>query len=212
MNKQLFITGIGTGVGKTIASAALCHLWKSSYWKPIQAGDLEASDSMMVSRLSNAQVKILPELYRLQTASSPHAAAQRDGLALSLDRFYLPEDDINLLIEGAGGLFVPLNNHEFMIDLIAYWRIPVILVCSEYLGSINHSLLSFYALQQRNIVVDYIVLNGIQSASTRSILIEHRPMSSGIIELPRLKTISSQGLNEAIRNIKITNGKESRTK
>ncbi|MGO1788523.1 MAG: dethiobiotin synthase [Sphingobacterium sp.] len=212
MDKQLFITGIGTGVGKTIVSAVLCRLWNSSYWKPVQSGDLETSDSITVRDLLKSSAHILPERYRLQTASSPHDAARRDGMALQLVDFHLPKHEKNLLIEGAGGLFVPLNEQELMIDLIEAWNIPVIIVCSEYLGSINHSLLSFYALQQRNIQTAYVVLNGIRSESTARILREHRPIGSGLIELPWLTSISSKGIDEAIVNIKITNQDEFKSK
>lgn len=212
MDQQLFITGIGTGVGKTIVSAVLCRLWGSSYWKPVQSGDLETSDSMVVQEFLNSSTTVLPERYRLQTASSPHDAAHRDGMALRLDDFNLPKHEKNLLIEGAGGLFVPLNEHHFMIDLIEAWNIPVILVCSEYLGSINHSLLSFYALQQRNIQTAYVVLNGIRSESTARILRKYRPVGSGLIELPWLTHLSSKGLDEAIANIKIKNQDEFKSK
>lgn len=204
--RRLFVTGIGTAVGKTLVSAILCRLWNCSYWKPVQAGDLHHSDSDQVSYLTQHKLQVLPERYRLQTASSPHDAAGRDGLLLRLDQFEMPEFDGGLIVEGAGGLLVPLNHQELMIDLIRHFRLPVVLVCSEYLGSINHSLLSFYALQREEIPVDFVVLNGIQTESTKSALMAHLPKGAGLIEVPWIKDISRMDMDELLTQIKITYG------
>lgn len=204
MNKIRFITGIGTSVGKTVVSAILCRLWKYSYWKPVQAGDLNASDSMFVDHLSDGNTPILPERFRLTTACSPHEAAMYDDVQLRLDHFRLPGSHDGLIIEGAGGLFVPLNSDELMIDLIEFLQVPVVLVCSEYLGCINHSLLSFYTLNQRKIPVDFVVFNGIYNELTRKILKAHLPTGSGLIEVPRLTEMTFGGIEDAIKEIQIT--------
>src|SRR5690606_37879364 len=143
--------GIGTSVGKTIAAAALTERWSASYWKPIQSGDLVCSDSMMIRALGAAKGHIFPEAYRLNTAASPHYAAQIDDTEIRLADFQLPQTSANLIVEGAGGLLVPLNEEEFIVDLIAHLGSPVILVCADYLGSINHSLLSFALLENKGI-------------------------------------------------------------
>ena len=109
-NKAYFITGIGTDVGKTVVSSIFAQALKATYWKPVQAGDLDFSDTMKVQANCTEDVKFLPEKYRLKTAASPHLAAQLDGVEIQLSDFQLPDVATNLLIEGAGGLFVPLND------------------------------------------------------------------------------------------------------
>ena len=203
MSKQYFITGIGTSVGKTIAAAALVKLWGANYWKPIQSGDLENSDSMMIHRLLGTGATVYPEVHRLNTPASPHYSAQIDGVSINVEDFDLPRTNKNLIVEGAGGLLVPLNDREFIIDLITHLGLPVILVCSGYLGSINHSLLSFQYLAARGVPVAYILLNGELLASTRQVLLANRPAGSKIITLPRLATLDSEGLEKALEELKI---------
>jgi dethiobiotin synthetase len=153
----IFITGIGTGVGKTIISAIVTEAFKADYWKPIQAGIIEETDSKLVKRLvSNPVSKIHPELYTLKLAASPHIAAREEGIKIDLERILnsVPATaDRLLVIEGAGGLLVPLNNDEFVIDLIKKLDAKVILVSRNYLGSINHSLLTATACKLHNIEV-----------------------------------------------------------
>src|SRR5476649_1485023 len=150
-NKPLFVTGIGTGIGKTIVSAILTEKLKADYWKPIQAGDLDNSDTLKVkSLITNTSSKIHPEAYRLTQACSPHKAAAIDGITIDQKNILLPVTDNKLIIEGAGGLMVPLNNNFLMIDLIQQLNAGVILVVKHYLGSINHTLLSLEALYSRD--------------------------------------------------------------
>jgi dethiobiotin synthetase len=146
--KPIFVTGIGTGIGKTLVSAIVVEALKADYWKPVQAGYQDGTDLQLISSLvSNPQSKFYPEVYKLQFAGSPHIAARREGKHISLSVIseqydLLKRDGARMVIEGAGGLLVPLNEKEFVIDLIENLGALVILVSRNYLGSINHSLLS----------------------------------------------------------------------
>lgn len=203
MSKKYFVTGIGTSVGKTIVSAVLVKLWNAEYWKPIQSGDLESSDSLMLRALVGNELIVHPERFKLNTPASPHYSAEVDGVEISIQDFQLPETSGNLIVEGAGGMFVPINDQEFIIDLAEHLDLPVILVCSDYLGSINHSLLSFHSLNERGIAVEYIVLNGEFKESSRRILIKNKPAGSKIMEIPQLETVDAAGLEKAIKKIRI---------
>jgi len=167
---KLFITGIGTDVGKTIASAIITEALEADYWKPIQAGDLEDSDSHKIKAyLSNEKTKIHPNSYALNTPASPHLAAQLDGISIDLKKIEEPTTKNHLVIEGAGGVFVPLNNTETVVDLIQP-DYKVIVVSRHYLGSINHTLLTIEALQNRKISIAGIVFNGEKNEATESII------------------------------------------
>ncbi len=203
MSKKYFVTGIGTSVGKTIVSAVLVKLWNAKYWKPIQSGDLESSDSLMLRALVGNELIVHPERFKLNTPASPHYSAEVDGVEISIQDFQCPETSGNLIVEGAGGMFVPINDQEFIIDLAEHLDLPVILVCSDYLGSINHSLLSFHSLNERGIAVEYIVLNGEFKESSRRILIKNKPAGSKIMEIPQLETVDAAGLEKAIKKIRI---------
>jgi dethiobiotin synthetase len=164
--KRFFVTGIGTDVGKTIASAILVESLHADYWKPIQAGDLDNTDTMKVrSLIGNTRSKFHPETYQLTKQMSPHAAAEADGIKINIDTLTLPITSNSLIIEGAGGLMVPLNDEFLVIDLIQKLKVEVILVSSNYLGSINHTLLTIEALKSRNIPIAGIIFNG-KSART----------------------------------------------
>ena len=159
--KPLFVTGIGTGIGKTTISAILIEKLKSDYWKPIQSGDIEDSDTLKVKSLvSNTISTFHPETYRLTQPFSPHKSAAIDNVSIEKNKFILPQTDNQLLIEGAGGLMVPLNDNFLMIDLIKQFNADVILVSQNYLGSINHTLLSIAALKQYAINIAGIIFNG----------------------------------------------------
>jgi dethiobiotin synthetase len=169
--KKFFVSGIGTEIGKTIVSAILTEYLQADYWKPVQSGDLHSTDTMKVQSLvANAKTHFHPERYRLHAPLSPHASAEIDGINIMLRDFHLPETNNNLIVEGAGGLFVPLNQQELMIDLIAKLEIPVILVSRNYLGSINHTMLSIEALQHRKIPIAGIVFNGDPNPATESFI------------------------------------------
>lgn len=170
---RFVISGIGTDVGKTVASAIIAQALDASYWKPVQAGDLYFSDTMKVDHWTDEKVTVLPERYRLNEPMSPHAAAQKDGISIEIEDFQLPEVESNLIIEGAGGLMVPVNSNGLLyIDLFQKWNVPVILVSRHYLGSINHTLLSAEALKSRNIPVEGIVFVGDENTTTEFIILQ----------------------------------------
>jgi dethiobiotin synthetase len=152
----IVVTGTDTGVGKTVAAAALAWRLGASYWKPVQAGLDEETDSEAVARL--AGVEILPEAYRLTTPCSPHRAAEIDGVAIDPDRLTPPAG--RLVIEGAGGALVPLTRDLVYADLFARWELPVVVVARTTLGTINHSLLTIEALRARSIWVGGVLFSG----------------------------------------------------
>lgn len=167
---KIFITGIGTDVGKTVVAAIVTEALKADYWKPVQAGDLEFSDSDRVrSWVSNDQSVFHPNSYALKTPMSPHAAADIDGIRIELDKIRPPQTLNHLVIEGAGGLLVPLNERETILDLIEDdWKILV--VSRHYLGSINHTLLTLEALRARGKKVSGIIFNGEEVPTSESII------------------------------------------
>ncbi len=168
---KLFITGISTDVGKTIASAIIVEALQADYWKPIQAGDLEHSDTHKVQSLvSNKQSQFHPNSYALQTPASPHLAAAKDGITIDLNQIQEPETTNHLVVEGAGGILVPLNDTQSVVDLIQS-DYKVIVVSRHYLGSINHTLLTIEALQNRKIQVAGIIFSGDENSSTESIIL-----------------------------------------
>ena len=168
---KLFITGISTDVGKTIASAIIVEALQADYWKPIQAGDLENSDTHKVqSLISNTKSQFHPNSYALQTPASPHLAAAKDGITIDLNQIQEPATTNHLVIEGAGGILVPLNDTQSVVDLIQP-DYKVIVVSRHYLGSINHTLLTVEALQNRKIQVVGIIFSGDENTSTESIIL-----------------------------------------
>ena len=167
--RRLFVTGIGTDVGKTIASAILVEALEADYWKPVQAGDLENSDTHKIQRfVSNSKSVFHDNSYALQTPMSPHAAADIDDITIDIKKIKPPKTNNHLVIEGAGGLLVPLNNTHTIADIIdpSY---EVIVVSRHYLGSINHSLLSIKYLQDKGHKVS-IIFSGDEHPSTESII------------------------------------------
>lgn len=168
---KLFVTGIGTDVGKTIASAIITEALEADYWKPVQAGDLENSDSHKIQKyLSNNITRIFDNAYALHTPASPHLAANIDGVVIDLNQIQEPKTKNHLVIEGAGGVFVPLNDKDCVIDLIQP-EYKAIVVSRHYLGSINHTLLTIEALKNRNINIAGIVFNGDENLSTEEIIL-----------------------------------------
>ncbi len=168
---RIFVTGIGTGIGKTIVSAILTEVLQADYWKPIQSGLEEMTDTEKVKSLvSNKKSVFYPEAYRLKLPASPHAAAAAEGIKISIRDIKAPNTSNHLLIEGAGGVMVPLNEKELMVDLIRTLNTSVVVVIKHYLGSINHSLLTLEALKQRNIQVAGIVFNGEQNIESEKVI------------------------------------------
>ncbi len=161
--QPLFITGIGTGIGKTLVAAIVTEALEASYWKPVQAGYEDGTDSGWVAeRISRPAARIHPETYKLSLPASPHIAGRQEGVVIDLDRIVRQLENIRhrpLVIEGAGGLLVPLNEDQFVIDLIRKLDATVLLVSRNYLGSINHSLLTGAAIRQAGIRVAGWIFN-----------------------------------------------------
>ncbi len=179
---KLFITGISTDVGKTIASAIIVEALQADYWKPIQAGDLEHSDTHKVqSLITNTQSQFHPNSYALQTPASPHLAAAKDGITIDLNQIKEPQTTNHLVIEGAGGILVPLNDTESVVDIIQP-DYKVIVVSRHYLGSINHTLLTVEALQNRKIQVAGIIFSGEENTSSEQIILNR----TGVICIGRI--------------------------
>jgi len=189
--RTYFVTGIGTEVGKTITSAILVEAMHADYWKPIQAGDLNETDTEKVKRLiSNIETIFHPEAFRLNTAASPHIAALIDNVTINIDNIILPNTKSSLIIEGAGGVMVPLNEKgDLMIDLIKKLNAEVILVSKNYLGSINHTLLTVEALKNKQIKIKGIIFNGKPKPSSEQFILKHTGLKClGNIEEEKLFT------------------------
>jgi dethiobiotin synthetase len=168
---KLFITGIGTDVGKTITSAIVTQALEADYWKPIQAGDLDNSDSHKIQRYISNDITVIHDTsYKLNTPASPHLAAEIDGIIIDLKQIIEPKTKNHLVIEGAGGILVPLNTTDCIIDLIQK-DYKVIVVSRHYLGSINHTLLTCEALKSRCVAVAGIIFSGVENPASESIIL-----------------------------------------
>jgi dethiobiotin synthetase len=201
ISETLFVTGIGTEVGKTVCSAILTKYFNADYWKPVQSGDLEFSDSMKITSWINENTICYPETYRLKLAASPHQSAKEEGIEIDLNKFKIPQAQNNLIIEGAGGLMVPLNDNELMIDLIEKLNVPVALVVKNYLGCINHTLLSIMALNQRKIKLKYLILNGNFPQDTERIIVKNIHYETTIIRIPYFNEITKQQIETATKEL-----------
>jgi dethiobiotin synthetase len=183
---RLVVTGTDTGVGKTVFAAALTGALRGGYWKPIQSGLEEETDSGTVLRLSGiAPQNIFPETWRLKTPASPHRAATIDGVSINPDALSPPETTLPLVIEGAGGLLVPLTRQHTFADVFARWQIPVILCARTSLGTINHTLLSLEAMRHRGIPIMGVAFIGEAQPDSERIIVE----LSGVRRLGRLPRV-----------------------
>jgi dethiobiotin synthase len=192
-----FVTGTDTGIGKTVVSAMLTQALDGTYWKPIQAGLEEETDTDFVRRTTEvSESQIIPERYRLKTPMSPHAAAQIDDVSIRLDDFELPDFSTDhLVVEGAGGLIVPMNDEDTVIDLIGSLSLPVVLVARSTLGTLNHTLLSVEALRRREIPILGVVLNGPEHKSNRE-TIEHFGDVNILAEIDIIDSITPDSLQQ----------------
>lgn len=184
---QFWIVGTDTEIGKTLVSSILMSGLDAHYWKPIQSGLQESSDTETVKRLSGAaSERFLPELYRLSQPLSPHLSARLDGLSIDDHRFSVPETRAkHLIIEAAGGLMVPLNEKSLIIDWVQKSRLPVVLVARSTLGTINHSVLSIQALENRDIPLLGVVMSGPLNEENKE-AIQHYGKTRVIAQLPVL--------------------------
>ncbi|OON65655.1 dethiobiotin synthase [Hymenobacter sp. CRA2] len=173
---RLFVTGIGTDVGKTVAAAVLTQALGADYWKPVQAGGLDHTDTDEVRRLvTHPGSYFHSERHRLQLPASPHKAAAAEGRQLLPTDFTLPDTPNHLVVEGAGGLLVPLAPGFLVADLVQQLGLAVVVVSRHYLGSINHTLLTLEVLRQRGIAVRGLVFNGPADPSTEDVILNHTP-------------------------------------
>ncbi len=194
--KKMFITGTGTDVGKTVFSAMLMAGLKAKYWKPIQSGLNAITDTQWIQNQTGLPAShFYPETYRLHQPLSPHASAELDGVTIQMEAFSLPEvePEETLIVEGAGGLMVPLNEQFMMLDLIVQLNIPVLLVSANILGAINHTLLSLEQLKRNDVDVAGVILNGDSNPINKK-AIEFYGKTPVLAEIPILKKISSANL------------------
>jgi dethiobiotin synthetase len=197
VTQPIVVTGTDTGIGKTVFAAALAGALDGYYWKPVQSGLAEETDSETVRRLSSlAADRILPERYRLRTPASPHLAARIDGVEIDVERLALPSTPRPLVVEGAGGLLVPLTREVTYIDVFARWRAPLVLCARTTLGTINHTLLSVEAIRARNIPLLGIAFIGDENTDSEDVIVAlGRTRRLG--RLPSLKPLTAESLKAA---------------
>lgn len=199
---QFFITGTDTNVGKTVIAAMLTLGLGAAYWKPIQSGCEEITDTEFVRRVTGLDDShLISERFRLTQPLSPHAAAALDGVEIALTDFRLPSTEKpHLIVEGAGGLMVPLNDRDLIIDLIRWLNLPVCLVARSSLGTINHTLLSLAQLRRSNIPILGVILNGEKNPSNRA-AIAHYGQVPILGEVDRLDSIAPATLQSAFHSL-----------
>ena len=202
----VIVTGTDTGIGKTVFSAGLTRALGATYWKPVQSGLDEATDSETVARLSGRPV--LPEAYRLQLPASPHLSAEAEGVEIDIGRLTPPPVEGPLVIEGAGGLMVPLTRQHLFLDVIAAWQAPVVLVARTSLGTINHSLLSLEALRSRGCIVAGVAFVGDEMADSRRTIAEMGRVRD-LGRLPLLSDLTPDSLASAFASIDLAAIRES---
>lgn len=190
------VTGTDTDVGKTVFAAALAGYLGARYWKPVQAGTEDGTDSLRVSELSGGRAVVLPETYVLKTPCSPHEAARIDGVSIDPALLNLPASDGPLVVEGAGGVLVPFSDTVLAVDLFAQWRLPVILVARTSLGTISHSLLSLEALRARGLTVHGVVFIG-DETDTSEQAITRIGQVTHLGRLPHLDPLTPETLADA---------------
>ncbi|MFW8594687.1 dethiobiotin synthase [Cribrihabitans neustonicus] len=190
----VIVTGTDTGIGKTVFSAGLVQALQATYWKPVQSGLEEETDSQIVRRLSGRPA--LTEEYLLQLPASPHLSAEAEGREIDTANLRLPEVEGPLVVEGAGGVMVPLNRRELYIDLFAAWGAPVILCASTRLGTINHSLLSLIALHDLGCPVTGIAFIGDAAPEVEETIIQFGNVPH-LGRLPRLEALTPETLAKA---------------
>ncbi len=200
MNRRIVVTGTDTDVGKTVFAAGLADFIGADYWKPVQAGLDGETDTQLVMRLGGLSAsRVVPERHRLTTPASPHFAAEIDGVRIDIDMLNPPDIPRPLVIEGAGGLMVPLTRTTLNIDLFARWRLPVVLCARTALGTINHSLLSVEALRTRDIAILGVAFIGDENVDSEATICEMGQVRH-LGRLPLLSPLSHESLRAAFAN------------
>lgn len=200
---KIFVTGTGTDVGKTVVSAILASGLSAKYWKPIQCGMTEPTDREWVQKATKLPSNyFFPETYCLKQPLSPHAAAEYENVSIRLSDFEMPDisEDEHLIIEGAGGIMVPINDNELVLDLIIAMNVPVLIVSANILGTINHTLLTLEQLKRANVNVLGVVLNG-DSNSINKNAIEKYGNTTVIAEISTIETITPESLKALYNEI-----------
>jgi dethiobiotin synthetase len=198
VSQRIVVTGTDTGIGKTVFAAGLAGFLNAKYWKPVQAGLDGETDSQHVARLGGLSCdRIVPERYRLRTPASPHLAAEIDGIGIDTESLHAPDAGNGpLVIEGAGGLLVPLSRNKLYIDIFARWQLPVLLCARTTLGTINHSLLSIEALRHRGIDILGIAFIGAENVDTETTICRIGRIRK-LGRLPWLSPLSADALRTA---------------
>ncbi len=199
MSKTIIVSGTDTDIGKTVFAAGLAAALGARYWKPVQSGLLDGTDAARVETLGVPRSHILPEAYRLATPCSPHLAAEIDGVAIEVDRLALPPGGGPLVVEGAGGVLVPVTRTMLFADVFARWNQPVVLVARTGLGTINHSLLSIEALRARGVPILGIAFIGEPVEDSEGIVAEVGQVRR-LGRLPRLDPLNAKTLAAAFRS------------
>ncbi|MEQ6121264.1 dethiobiotin synthase [Reichenbachiella sp. MALMAid0571] len=199
MKKKYFVTGIDTDSGKTIVSAIIMETLKADYWKPVQAG--EPTDSDFIRNI-HKHATIHPEGIMLHHPMSPHASADLENRKISMNDLKLPKTDNNLIIEGAGGIMVPVNDNELIVDVAKKFDLEVILVSRNYLGSINHTLLSIDYLKRNNFNIKGIVFNGEPNPSSEEYILKHSGLKC-LFKIGQLSIIDTKTIEEIATTIKL---------
>jgi dethiobiotin synthetase len=198
---KVFITAIGTDSGKTLTSAILTEILQADYWKPIQAGFPRDTETVR-NLVSNSTSKYHTERHLLLHPMSPHAAAAKENIQLKLGDFELPNTNNHLIVEGAGGVLVPINEEHFVIDIAQKLSLPIILVSNLYLGSINHTLLSIQEIKKRGMECKGIIFNGEPNEASENIILKHSPYPF-LFRIPRFKEVNSKVIAEFSLNIRL---------
>jgi dethiobiotin synthetase len=198
--KQFVVAGIGTEIGKTFISAILTEALEADFWKPVQAG-VPLDTDYISQHISNTKTYCHPEGYRLKLPMSPHAAAAAEGLKIDLETLKVPETVNHLIIELAGGIMVPLNSQQLNTDLISMWRLPVILVSQNYLGSINHTLLSCTVLRQLGISIAGIIFNGESNPATEDVILGFTGLKC-IAKIPHMTEVNKEVIRKLAEGLK----------
>lgn len=196
-----FITGIDTDSGKTLVSSVFCEAFGADYWKPIQCGPPRDKDTVK-NLVSNPRCVFHNEIFFLKTPASPHTAAKLEGVSISLNDFKVPvAKNGTMVIEGAGGCLVPLNDHDFIIDLIPLFNADIILVADLYLGSINHTLLTLEAIRHRKLPLKGIVFNGESNTESERIILRHAATSC-LLKIDREKEVTKEVITRYASDLK----------
>lgn len=203
MPKQFIIAGIGTEIGKTLISAIFTQGLQADYWKPVQSGNPEEADALFIKQMTQvSEAQIWESSYLLTQPLSPHTAAEIDGLRISLNEIKLPATARPLIVELAGGILVPLNEKDTNLDLIKQLGFPVVLVSKNYLGSINHTLLSYEILKAHQIPIAGIVFNGPANPSGEKFILNHTGLKV-LLRVPELNKIDPEIIQEYAKQIEL---------